>query len=581
MKKNLIFIALAFLGLMSSCLKDREQFIPDAGVNYKSNILGIVTDETNKPVEGAIVSFDGITKLTDKNGVYVFSKVDVSSKHSFLKIKKDGYFEASRAFNTQKPADIQLRNILLAKDFNKSFQASSGGTIAANGYEITFPADAIVVESSGASYSGQVKVAVKYLDPTLDNTSFQMPGNLSGISANNQISKLITYGMLAVEMQSTTGEKLQIKTGKQVEITVDLSSTVLANAPANIPLWYFDETLGYWKEEGTAQLVNGAYKGKVSHFSWWNYDASIPSINASGKVVDQNGNPLVCDVWFVVPGQYGGHGNTNSDGTFSGPIGKDVQLTLKIYSLLSGCPNSLIYTAQVGPYSSDVVIPDITVNVAGVTTFNCSGNFKDCNGNDIQNGYLKVIENYTPHYAQIINGQSSISFVTCTSPITAEVTAVDIDNVKSSDPINLTGAGPHLLGTVSVCAAIPDFITVKCTNLGLDELHFEFGVIDSLGDKQLYVKYNPNQNLEAFGFGWSEVPAQPGFTIGTKTITSAYTYLLNTSTSYYLDNGTVTITQGGTKANGDTLKGSYDVYLKKQGTTNSEHFTGDFQWKIQ
>ncbi|HMG15730.1 MAG TPA: hypothetical protein VK590_09795, partial [Saprospiraceae bacterium] len=502
MKKNLLFIALGLLVFLSSCLKDREVFIPDEGINYKSNILGLVVDESNKPSEGVTVTYNGITKITDKNGIYTFTNVYVSSKHSFLKIRKSGYFEASRAFNTQKSANIRLKNILLAKDFSKSFIASSGGVVEANGYKISFPANAVMVESSSAAYSGQVKVAVKYLDPTLDATSYQMPGNLSGISSKNELSKLITYGMLAVELQSTSGEKLQIKTGSQAEIVANLPATALASAPANIPLWYFDEVLGYWKEEGSAQLVNGTYVGKVSHFSYWNYDGSLPSINVSGKVVDQNGNPVDCEVGFYVPGQYGGHGQTNSDGTFSGPIGKDVVLNLNIYSTLNGCPYTQLYSAQVGPFSTDVVLPDITVNIVGLSTFSCSGTFKDCSGSDIQNGYLKVVENFTPHFAQIVNGQASISFITCSTPITSETSAIDLTNLKSSDPITLTGAGPFALGTVVACAAVPDYITVKCLNLGLDETHFEFDVIDSLGDKQIYVKYIPGQNLEAFGIGW-------------------------------------------------------------------------------
>ena len=33
----------------------------------------------------------------------------------------------------------------------------------------------------------------------------------------------------------------------------------VADAPAEIPLWYFDETLGYWKEDGTAiRILEGS-----------------------------------------------------------------------------------------------------------------------------------------------------------------------------------------------------------------------------------------------------------------------------------------------------------------------------------
>lgn len=583
MKKNLLFIALAFIGFLSSCVKDRDQFIPDAGINYKSNILGIVTNEANKPVEGAVVTFNGVTKITDKNGVYVFSKVDVSSKHSFLKIKKEGYFEASRSFNTQKPADIQLRNIMLEKDFNKSFTASSGGIVEANGYKITFPANAIMVESSGTTYTGQVKAAVKYLDPSLDPTYYQMPGSLTGINANNEIAKLFTFGMLAVELQSTSGEKLQIKSGNQAEIVVNIASAQSANAPATIPLWYFDETLGYWKEEGSAQLINNTYVGKVSHFSYWNYDGSLPSVNVSGKVVDQNGNPVICEVNFFVPGQYGGHGNTNSDGTFSGAVSKDVQLKLNILSYSPGCSNLVLYSAVVGPYSTDVVLPDITVNIISQQVFSCNGTFKDCNGNLVQNGYLKIVEpnsSYYPYFFPIVNGQASGSIITCANPVNAVVSAIDIDALKESDPINLTGPGPHNLGEVSVCASEPDHITIFCSNLGINELYTTFDFQDSLSEKLLYINYIPGNKLEGFSLAYNDGNTT-WHTYSTGTFTPSYVvcYFINPTQGYFYDSGTITISKGGTV--GDTLEGTYDLYLKLQGATNIEHFTGEFKWKIK
>lgn len=563
-------------------MKDRDQFIPDAGTNYKSNILGIVINEANKPVEGAVVTFNGITKLTDKNGVYEFSKVDVSSKHSFLKIKKDGFFETSRSFNTQKPADIQLRNILLEKDFTKSFNASLGGILEANGYKITFPANAIMVESSGSAYNGQVKAAVKYLDPTLDPTFYQMPGNLTGISANNEITKLFTYGMLAIELQSVSGEKLQIKSGNHAEIEVNIAPAQLANAPATIPLWYFDETLGYWKEEGSAQLINNTYVGKVSHFSYWNYDSSLPSINVSGKVVDANGNPVLCEISFYSPGQGGGHGLNNSDGTFSGAVTKDMQLTLTITSVQSGCSNSVIYTAQVGPFSSDVILPDITVNISSQQVFSCNGTFKDCSGNLVQNGYLKIEEtnsSYYPYYFPIVNGQASASFITCANPINAKVSAIDLDLLKESDQINLTGAGPHNLGVVSVCASVPDHITVVCSNLGINELYTTFGFQDSISEKLLYINYIPGNKLEGLSLAYNDGNTT-WHTYSTGTYTPSYVvcYLLNPTQGYFYDSGTITITKGGSV--GETLEGTYDLYLKLQGATSIEHFTGEFKWKI-
>jgi hypothetical protein len=49
-------------------------------------------------------------------------------------------------------------------------------------------------------------------------------------------------------------------------------SSLVAAAPAQIPLWHFSETDGLWREQGLATLNNGWYSGTVPHFSTWNYD---------------------------------------------------------------------------------------------------------------------------------------------------------------------------------------------------------------------------------------------------------------------------------------------------------------------
>lgn len=103
-------IALAF----SSCHKDINEFIPDKeGQNFKSSLFGSVVDEAGQPVENAIIRYGANTKMTDKNGIYQFKNVDVNSKHNLITISKQGYFEGSRVFTTDRSTTITIRNILL------------------------------------------------------------------------------------------------------------------------------------------------------------------------------------------------------------------------------------------------------------------------------------------------------------------------------------------------------------------------------------------------------------------------------------------------------------------------------------
>ena len=88
------------------------------------------------------------------------------------------------------------------------------------------------------------------------------------------LSAMETYGMLSVNLFSPAGEQLNINPDFPATLTfpVDVSTP---NAPTEIPLWYFDEAVGYWKEQGIATKVGNQYIAEVTHFTWWNCDLPL------------------------------------------------------------------------------------------------------------------------------------------------------------------------------------------------------------------------------------------------------------------------------------------------------------------
>jgi photosystem II stability/assembly factor-like uncharacterized protein len=91
-------------------------------------------------------------------------------------------------------------------------------------------------------------------------------------------------------------------------------SSILANAPATIPLWYFDEEQGTWIEEGSATLQNGSYVGNVGHFSSWNADAPIQTSFLKGRVLCEDGITPVPGALVVAEGlDYTGWTSTYTD----------------------------------------------------------------------------------------------------------------------------------------------------------------------------------------------------------------------------------------------------------------------------
>ena len=162
------------------------------------------------------------------------------------------------------------------------------------------------------------------------------------------------------------GEKLQIASGKTATITIPIPSAMQANAPASIPLWYFDETKGIWKEEGSATKQGNNYVGTVAHFSFWTAGQLGQSVRLDATFKDQAGMLLSNKLVTITSTNYGtSSGYTDSAGTVSGLIPANETLVMKVFDQC----NSIIYTQNIGPFSADTNLGNISVTV---TASNCT-----------------------------------------------------------------------------------------------------------------------------------------------------------------------------------------------------------------
>src|SRR5690606_37192675 len=99
----------------------------------------------------------------------------------------------------------------------------------------------------------------------------QMPGMLMGV-VDDEPQLMLSYGMVGVELSDAMGQPVQLAPGSPATVRFPVMASQQSDAPATIPLWWFDEDLGYWIQEGEAALVGTEYVGEVAHFSWWNID---------------------------------------------------------------------------------------------------------------------------------------------------------------------------------------------------------------------------------------------------------------------------------------------------------------------
>jgi len=454
---------MAFLSvmlLMTSCQKDESGFTanPEEKERFvKVDILGLVADLDDEPIQGALVTFNGVQVETDAFGSYKFSDVSVGNLHNALHIEKDGYFEGGRTFRAHTSTELIQRTKLYKKNFDLSFDAQSGGQVEKDNVEIEFSADMIVEESSGNKYDGMVSVAMHQISATDADLNEIMPGDLSGRNLNDDIDLLTTYGMAAVELRGSSGQKLQIAPNQTAKLSYSLESELSGDAPNAIPVWSFDFEEGLWIEEGTANLENGVYTAEVSHFSIWNYDVKDPSIILNGRILS-NGLPLSgLSVQVLNFDNKGGRGITNLDGTFGGRVPAGRELELIVRSSYNFClVDEALVERTIGPFGANTTLDDIEIELNVGEVIQVKATAIDCNGDLITNGYARYLDLFVP----ITDGILDYNYPVCTSG-SAHIDIVDRNLLKSVRIDNISFPGTSELGMVTVCEDDVDNLTVN------------------------------------------------------------------------------------------------------------------------
>ncbi|MBL7999812.1 MAG: carboxypeptidase regulatory-like domain-containing protein, partial [Candidatus Kapabacteria bacterium] len=275
-RKYMLALMLPVLISIIGCSFDKSESPTTPTENtssVKTQINGIVVDESGKPVNGAVVTAYGKTTTTSKYGTFMFTGIDVPGNRAVISVKKPGFFDAFRAEQPTAGSATYYRIGLMSNTPQGSFTSASGGTITAAGSTATvaFPANGYV-KSDGSPYNGTVNYVVRHLNPTSRNFFDFFSGDFRGTRTDGSFTEMVSYGVLRVELTGSNGEKLNLGNGKTATLKYPIASQQSASAPSSMPLWYYDEAKGMWKEEGSATKNGAFYEGTVTHFTDWNCD---------------------------------------------------------------------------------------------------------------------------------------------------------------------------------------------------------------------------------------------------------------------------------------------------------------------
>jgi hypothetical protein len=397
MQKIICCISIVLLALWVGCRKNEDdtKFIngPIPTVMVEATLVGRVINENGVPISIAQVVVGNKTYSTNDKGVFLVKDQQLDQNGTLIKVYKNGYFTGYRFTYPQLGSVTQVDIVLRQKIMNGPFESNDGGTYQFEsgtlGVTVDIPPNAIATED-GTPYNGTVNIALVAFDPTSAEDMRVAPGDLRAQDANAQGRILQSFGMFGVELTSPDNTPLNLRPDTKAKIKVAVPEPLWGQAPAEIPLWHFNEANGYWEEEGTAKMDgNNIYVAQVSHFSFWNCDVPADYCFIKGRVVDGNGVPVSNAQIIVSSSNFGQrNGYTDNAGFYYGLVPANESLEISLADCLGGSAGTVV----AGPFATNSTntIPDLVLS-SNIFTF--QGQVIDCNGQAEPNAIVQVGNN--------------------------------------------------------------------------------------------------------------------------------------------------------------------------------------------
>lgn len=453
------------------------QFQKNFGKETRKDFLGVVIDEEKNPIKDAKVSIEGKTAVTDDNGVFLIKNAKAYERFAYITVKKEGYLNGSRSVTPTKGTN-NVTIMMLKETVSGKVESGKDGAIETKDGAI-IKLQGKYIKKDGTPYNGTVNVITHFLNPADENIDSKMPGMLYAENAQGEERMLQTFGMIAVELRGTANEKLNLAPGAPAEISFPIDPSLLATAPATIPLWHFDENKGYWIEDGEANKVGSYYIGKVTHFSFWNCDIPAQAITLCVTLENTNGNPIANAKVGITSTIYGTrYGYTNANGEVCGLVPQNESLVLNVYN--TACGNTSIHTSNVGPFSQNATITEIVNNNATTTSETIVGILNSCNNTPVNNGYITLTYGGQTFNASVTNGNFQINILKCSTINTFDIDGADLTNLQTAGLSNLTFTSPTTnIGTLTACSTLTEYIqyTLDGTqNTILDNIYATYNI---------------------------------------------------------------------------------------------------------
>jgi hypothetical protein len=132
----------------------------------------------------------------------------------------------------------------------------------------------VLVDANQNAPTGLVRAQFATLNPARRS----LAGDYRAETSKKTPAEMLSYGAVFVQFRDSAGKPLNLKTGSSAEVRVPVPIEQQGSAKPTIAMWSYDESRGFWVEEGSATLQATAlgpmYVGKTTHFSELNMDVA-------------------------------------------------------------------------------------------------------------------------------------------------------------------------------------------------------------------------------------------------------------------------------------------------------------------
>ena len=280
---------LVLLCFLFSCRKDSvETTITNPNIDPKrlveTTVSGLVLDEQGFPIQDAKVTVGAIyssSTVTDQNGYFKFTGF-ATKENGVIKIEKEQFFTSYVNISTNAKDTSRVKVLLRNLGSGTQIRGIEGGKVEVKNFgSVEFEPESFL-DSEGKIYKGQVKVFFRGIDPFDQNLAKYIPTEMLSINANQDVQRLQSYGMVDVIIKAENDQELTLQ--KQAKLEIQVPQQQINSAPSSMPLWYLNDSSGFWVEEGRAFLEGNKYIGYVNHFTPWNCDTIVNSFIVEGNI---------------------------------------------------------------------------------------------------------------------------------------------------------------------------------------------------------------------------------------------------------------------------------------------------------